>query len=192
MPSPFRARCWHDFRRLPLRFVSHVEGGIIMTISRILVPTDFSPDADAAFAYAMQLATALGASVDLVHVVEDPMAAGVWSAGMYTAELAGLQINVIRDAQERLRQTVPMIPGVAASREVRVGKAAPTIIELARERGSDLIVMGTRGRTGLSHLLMGSVAERVVRSAPCPVLTVRTEHVDAAASQAAPDANVPA
>jgi nucleotide-binding universal stress UspA family protein len=147
-----------------------------MTISRILVPTDFSPDADAAFAYALELATALGASVDVLHVVEDPMAAGVWSAAMYSAELAGLQINLIRDAQERLRRSVPTIAGVrfGVFRDVRIGKAAPTIIEMARERASDLIVMGTRGRTGLSHLLMGSVAERVVQGAPCPVLTVKT------------------
>ena len=148
-----------------------------MTISRILVPTDFSPDADAAFAYALDLATSVGAAVDLLHVVEDPMAAGVWSAPMYNAELAGLHINLVRDAKERLRRCVPMIAGIrfGVFRDVRIGPAASTIIDTARERACDLIVMGTRGRTALSQMLMGSIAERVVRLAPCPVLTVKTK-----------------
>lgn len=156
-----------------------------MTISRILVPTDFSPDADAAFAYALELANALGASVDLLHVVEDPMAAGVWSSPMYTAAVTGLQINLVRDAKEQLRRCVPMIAGVrfGVFRHVLVGNPAVEIVEMAHERASDLVVMGTAGRSGLSHLLAGSVAERVVRTAPCPVLTVKSKHAYEAADQ---------
>jgi nucleotide-binding universal stress UspA family protein len=145
-----------------------------MTITRILVPTDFSADADAAFRYAIELAKPFGAIVELLHVVEDPLAAGMWSAEIYTAEIAGLQINLVKDAEARLRSIIEDTKTpIRLTGEVQTGAAAATILDAARDRHSDLIVMGTKGRTGLSHLLMGSVAERVVRLAPCPVLTVR-------------------
>lgn len=145
-----------------------------MTITRILVPTDFSADANAAFTYAVELARKFDAPVHLLHVVEDPLAAGVWSSEIYTAEIAGLQVNLVRDAELRLRGSVPVDAG-AVSTEVRTGNAARQIIEAARDWHADLIVMGTRGRTGVAHVIMGSVAERVVRLAPCPVLTLRAE-----------------
>jgi nucleotide-binding universal stress UspA family protein len=151
-----------------------------MTITRILVPTDFSADADAAFKYAQGLARKFDAHVHLLHVVEDPLAAGVWSSEVYTAEIAGLQVNLVRDAEERLRRSVPDDAG-AVSTEVRTGHAARQIIETARDTHADLIVMGTRGRTGVAHVIMGSVAERVVRLAPCPVLTLRAEALEPAA-----------
>jgi nucleotide-binding universal stress UspA family protein len=145
-----------------------------MTITRILVPTDFSADADAAFRYALVLARKFDAPVHLLHVVEDPLAAGVWSSEIYTAEIAGLQVNLVRDAEQRLRGSVPVDAGTVST-EVRTGNAAKQIIETARATNADLIVMGTRGRTGVAHVIMGSVAERVVRLAPCPVLTLRAE-----------------
>ena len=145
-----------------------------MIISRILVPTDFSGDADRALAYALELAQPFHASVHVLHVVENPLAAGVWSSEIYTAEIAGLQINLVRDAEHRLLQSLPKVAGtvVGVTREVRTGHAAASIIDVANERSIDLIVMGTRGRTGVPHLVMGSVADRVVRTAPCPVLTI--------------------
>ena len=151
-----------------------------MTITRILIPTDFSPDADAAFSYALGLARKFDAPVLLLHVVEDPLAAGVWSSDIYTAEIAGLQVNLVRDAEERLRRSVPEGVGTVST-EVRTGSPAKQIIETAREKNVDLIVMGTRGRTGVAHVIMGSVAERVVRLAPCPVLTLRAEALHPAA-----------
>ena len=142
-----------------------------MFISRILVPTDFSADASAALDYAQELGRPFGASVCLLHVVENPLSAGVWSSDMYTAEIDGLQINLVDDAAERLQELVP--PGAQwMTTEVRTGPAAKEILAVAEERKVDLIVMGTRGRTGLAHLLLGSVAERVVRMASCPVLTL--------------------
>jgi nucleotide-binding universal stress UspA family protein len=146
-----------------------------MTIKRILVPMDFSLDADAALAYALELARQFSASVYLLHVLENPLAAGMWSSDAYTAELSGLSLNLVRDAEERLRQAIPTIAGVhyGLTSEVRVGKPADTIVAFAREQIIDLIVMGTTGRTGVPRILMGSVAERVVRTAPCPVLTMR-------------------
>jgi universal stress protein A len=142
-----------------------------MFISRILVPTDFSRDASAALAYARDLARVHGASVHVLHVVEDPVAAGVWSSEVYTAEIAGLQINLVRDAERRLQRYLRSDCDWLTT-EVRRGGAAQEILDAAEEQEADLIVMGTRGRTGLAHLMMGSVAERVVRLAPCPVLTL--------------------
>jgi nucleotide-binding universal stress UspA family protein len=147
-----------------------------VTITRILVPTDFSVDANAALTYALELARKFDAPVHLLHVVEDPLAAGMWSSEIYTAEIAGLQVNLKRDAEERLRRSVPDDAGTVST-EVRTGSAATQIIQAARETNADLIVMGTRGRTGVAHVIMGSVAERVVRLAPCPVLTLRAEGV---------------
>jgi nucleotide-binding universal stress UspA family protein len=147
-----------------------------MTITRILVPTDFSADANAAFDYARILARKFDAPVHLLHVVEDPLAAGMWSSEVYTAEIATLQVNLVRDAEERLRRSVPADAGTIST-EVRTGNAAKQIVEAAREHKADLIVMGTRGRTGVAHVIMGSVAERVVRLAPCPVLTLRAEAI---------------
>ena len=159
-----------------------------MTIKRILVPTDFSADAAAALTYALRFAQPFGASVHLLHVVADPMAAGAWSSAVYTAEIAGLHINLVRDAERRLQQEAAD-KGAPITTEVRTGHAAHVILDLANERGIDLIVMGTHGRTGLAHLVMGSVAERVVRLAPCPVLTMRAETVAAtAASEPVPAA----
>ena len=150
-----------------------------MTITRILVPTDFSDDASAALTYALGLALPFGAAVALLHVVEDPLAAGVWSSELYTAEIAGLQINLVRDAEQRLKEYAAEQGGPITT-EVRTGPAARVILDFAREQAFDLIVMGTHGRTGLAHVVMGSVAERVVRLAPCPVLTLRAETLTAA------------
>ena len=156
---------------------------LFMTMSRILVPTDFSDDAEAALEYALGLAQTFGASVHLLHVVDDPFAAGVWSSGLYAAEIAGLQATLVRDAEQRLQRTVPPTT-VGVTSEVRIGHPPRQIVDVARERGIDLIVMGTHGRTGLAHIVMGSVAERVVRLAPCPVLTLR-QHVSGLAAAVA-------
>jgi nucleotide-binding universal stress UspA family protein len=153
-----------------------------MTLRRILVPTDFSVHADAALAYAMELAQPFNAAIYLLHVVENPLAAGVWSSEIYTAEIAGLQINLVRDAEQRLRESIPVIAGTRAgfASEVRTGNAADEIVQVARERLIDLIVMGTHGRSALPRMIMGSVAERVTRAAPCPVLTLRADATTAA------------
>jgi universal stress protein A len=152
-----------------------------MTISRILVPTDFSSSAEAAVRYAAQLARAFHASIHLLHVVDNPLASAMWSTEAYTAEIEGLQINLVRAAEERLKGSVPSHTGTVST-EVRPGNPPQQILEVARERSADLIVMGTHGRTGLAHIMLGSVAERVVRLAPCPVLTLRgTAGADSAA-----------
>jgi nucleotide-binding universal stress UspA family protein len=155
-----------------------------MHITRILVPTDFSADAEAAVRYALDLARRVNALVHVVHVVEDPIAAGMWSSEIYNVDIEGLQINLVRDAERRLRARVAN-GDPAVTMEVRKGAAAKQILEAAGEWGSDLIVMGTHGRTGFAHMVMGSVAEKVVRLAPCPVLTLRAATTSAPTTQVA-------
>jgi nucleotide-binding universal stress UspA family protein len=152
-------------------------------IRRILVPTDFSATADAALDYARLLAGRFGAALQLLHVLDDPFVTEGLAAEAYMTEAPVLRSALLRDAQDRLGHRVAPLPGVSeiegtprASRvdaEVLFGHGAKTIAEYAAEREADLIVMGTHGRTGVAHLLLGSVAERVVRHAPCPVLTVK-------------------
>ena len=143
-------------------------------ITRILVPTDFSTTADAALDYAYVLAERFGAPIELLHVLDDPFVADGMAAEAYISEAPVLRSAMLREAQERLRHRAATREGVPhIDTEVLFGNGARTIAEYAAERGVDLIVMGTHGRTGFAHLLLGSVAERLVRTAPCPVLTVR-------------------
>jgi nucleotide-binding universal stress UspA family protein len=145
------------------------------TISRILVPVDFSAHSKSALQYAAALASRLEASLHLLHVVEDPVATGAWGSESVLPDLTELRKELVVDAERRLlayrgeaeRAQVPVVTSV------RIGLTSYTIVEYARTLNVDLIVMGTHGRTGVAHLFMGSVAERVVRHAPCPVLTVR-------------------
>jgi len=143
-------------------------------ITRILVPTDFSATADAALDYAFGLAERFGASLQLLHVLEDPFIYEGISAEAYISEAPLTRTAMLAEARERLaHRAVPRHRKVQVETEVLFGHGARTIAEYAAERAIDLIVIGTHGRTGLAHVLLGSVAERLVRTAPCPVLTVR-------------------
>ena len=145
--------------------------------TRILVPTDFGAASEAALECAKELARRFEGRLYLLHVVEDPMAQGVWTPEVYVGASAELRETLLRDAKQRADQalTAAEREELEATIEIRVGAAADTIGECAREMGIELIVMGTHGRRGLAHMFLGSVAERMVRTAPCPVLTVR-EH----------------
>lgn len=156
-----------------------------MTATRILVATDFSLDADGALLYALALARTIPASVHVLHVIDNPLAAGVWSSEVYTNEVAGLQINLVRDAEKQLRRGLRALDhrGVKITSEVKTGRPAPTIVQCARDGETDLIVIGSHGHSGITRLLMGSVADYVMRHAPCPVLVVRPlEHQARAAA----------
>ena len=144
-------------------------------ITHILVPVDFSGHSEAAIRYAAMLAKHVGGTVQLLHVVEDPFVSGAWSAEAFTPNIPELLNQVIADARVRLDElkTAAASEGVTFTTNVVTGRPAHAITEQAKTGALDLIVMGTHGRTGLSHLFLGSVAERVVRMAPCPVLTVR-------------------
>jgi len=154
--------------------------------THILVPTDFGPAADAAFVYAKELAQRFGARLSLLHVVTDPSAMGTWTPELYVPAPQETREGFLRAAREKLQQalSVEERERFSVTNEVRIGSAADTIQELAREQHVDLIVMGTHGRRGLAHMFLGSVAERVVRGAPCPVLTTHAEREPVVASEA--------
>ena len=146
---------------------------------RILVPTDFSAPSDAALACGRTLASRLGASLHLLHVLEDPFVNGPVGSEVYVAESLDSRTARLQAAQERVTRliTADDRSRLRATTEVIVGASARTIADFAANSGCHLIVMGTHGRTGMAHLVTGSVAEHVLRSAPCPVLTVREARV---------------
>jgi len=142
-------------------------------VQRILVPTDFSLTSTLAFDRALDMAAREGASIDLVHVLDDVMLAG-YPNGLYV-EVPELRAHLVANARERLADAAKSCAAanIPVTAQVLVGPAATSITRAAQELGTDLIVMGTHGRTAFAHLMLGSVAERVLRTAPCPVLTVR-------------------
>ncbi|HKE86654.1 MAG TPA: universal stress protein [Vicinamibacterales bacterium] len=144
-------------------------------VTRILVPTDFSETADAALAYAKTLATKLGASLHLLHVFQDPGAAIPFVPETYAPPPPDLRERALAEAWDQLHDRLDSHEHTrfAGTRAVVEGLAALEIVRYADAHAIDLIVMGTHGRRGVAHLLLGSVAEHVVRTAGCPVLTVR-------------------
>jgi universal stress protein A len=149
-----------------------------MAIRKILVPTDFSAPSRAALEYAAELAPALGASIDVLHVWELPVF--VPPSMLPDAGVADLSVIDIyrKGAESQLEQFVAEAKeqGVAVRAAfAELGPPSQTIAEFANRREYDLIVIGTHGRTGLAHVVIGSVAERVVRYAHCPVLAVRAK-----------------
>jgi nucleotide-binding universal stress UspA family protein len=145
------------------------------TVTRILVATDFSAASGAALAFARTLASRFGASLHLLHVLEDPYVTGAFAPEVYAPPPAGLRESWLRSAEGTMAMLVTETDKAAfnITTDVVFGPIALTIVERASQIGADLIVMGTHGRGGVAHLLMGSVAERVVRTAGCPVLTTR-------------------
>jgi nucleotide-binding universal stress UspA family protein len=144
-----------------------------MNIQRILAPTDLSELSQQGLTTALELAEAFGAKLLLLHVVEPPPypVEGIVPSNLGATLLDDLERQASRD----LAQMLSGAHGtkVEVMRRVVVGIPYRKIVEVAEEEKSDLIVMTTHGRTGLSHLVMGSVAEKIVRTAPCPVLTIR-------------------
>ena len=147
------------------------------TFNRILVPIDFGAASDTALAHAKELAARLGARIRLLHVVEDSRAVAHWTPEVYVGVSPGLAASLMADADTRLKTLVTPeeIERFSIVFEVRVGSAPDVIETVARSEGINLIVMGTHGRRGLAHVFLGSVAERVVRTAPCAVLTMQAE-----------------
>jgi nucleotide-binding universal stress UspA family protein len=148
----------------------------MIQLQRILVPTDFSDCSTTALRYGVALAERFGSEVHLVHVVQDLVA---------LAPEPGLSFpppgEYLQELQSSAERSLARLPGDGlpfagpVTRRVLQGPPFVELIRYAREYEIDLIVMGTHGRSGLAHVLLGSVAERIVRKAPCPVLTVRPE-----------------
>jgi nucleotide-binding universal stress UspA family protein len=146
-----------------------------MTAQRFLVPIDFSEDANQALEYAIGLASKLGARVTLLHVIQPPPWGGadmdVTLPYAYSLFIQNLEAEVAH----RMQACLERVTAGGLEGEVTVVRGVPfrEILETAKMQQVDLIIMGTQGRTGLQHVLMGSVAEKVVRLAPCSVLVVR-------------------
>jgi nucleotide-binding universal stress UspA family protein len=146
----------------------------------ILMPTDFSPASDHALEYAVLLAQQTGAALHLVYVIAFPTELTAWPE-TYWVELGGVRDQLRADAERELTARAASVSGVRVTTEVMDGSPARAIVEVAQARKCQLIVMGTHGRGGFSHLVLGSVAERVVRTASCPVLTVSAATLEAQA-----------
>ena len=149
----------------------------MIQLNRILVPTDFSDFSRPAIDYGCAIAARCESELHLLYVVPDP-ALLIPEAGMFSVEAMQAQSD---DLALRALSQLNELPGAdwdngkPIVREVRIGTIFLEIIDYARAADIDLIVIGTHGRSALMHVLMGSVAERIVRKAPCPVLTVRPE-----------------
>jgi nucleotide-binding universal stress UspA family protein len=148
----------------------------MIVIKNVLVATDFSEPAAAALAYGRELARSYGATLHVLNAIDDIR--WRYSLDMSPALLVGVQ----DDLEENSRQWLAKLLTDEDRTQLHArpvtfisGSPADTIVEYAKSAKIDVIVIGTHGRRGMSHMLMGSVAERVVRLAPCPVLTVR-EH----------------
>jgi len=151
-----------------------------MIAQHILVPTDFSEYADYALDYAIELAKILQARLTVLYVYYLPsLALGEVSPAVLDDTLQAMETNARQQAQKALARVLKA--GIQGDSILVEGTPFQTIIDTAKDKEADLIVMGTHGRTELSHVLMGSVAEKVVRLAPCPVLVTRgtTEASDA-------------
>jgi len=149
----------------------------MLAIQNILHPTDFSERSDHAFKLACALARDHGALLTVAHVLAPPIVVPVDGVVPVIPE------DFEEVARARLLQVTPPDPRIRVERKLLLGDAAHEIVELARNSKSDLIVMGTHGRTGLGRLLMGSVAEIVLRRSHCPVLTVKLPFPEAERAQ---------
>lgn len=145
------------------------------TIQKILVAVDFSEHVDAVVDTALGFAKQFGAELHLVHAFDVRIP-------LVTPYEVAIPTAFIEEAREAAASKLEALirnvaaEGVAATSHLSEVPAASAIVDLAEEIGADLIVMGTRGHTGLKHVLLGSVAERTLRHAPCSVLTVKARH----------------
>jgi nucleotide-binding universal stress UspA family protein len=141
------------------------------TFKHILVPTDFSPSSEAAIDAAIDLAQRFDAKVTLVHVWQLP----IYPYMEAMMNIAALTSEVERGAAEALEKQAQQVRGRFPSVQsvLQMGLPWQAILELVKAQQVDLVVMGTNGRRGFEHLMLGSVAEKVVRLSPVPVLTVR-------------------
>ena len=141
-------------------------------INHILTATDFSEGSKRALDYAVFLAKTFGAEIQLVHILEPPFPTTDPAYLKMIGEMAGAESEKLKSLAEEVKKRLPNVRSFC-----REGTAALTIIKAARELKSDVIVLGTHGRTGIAHAFIGSVAERVLRLAHCPVITVRGDEI---------------
>jgi nucleotide-binding universal stress UspA family protein len=143
----------------------------MIAIKKILVPIDFSECSDAALRYGRELAATFGAAVHLLHVIQNPYSQG-WVTEGFAAPLGDVLTQWENQARDRMTESLHETERETVTVATRIGPAFLAIVDYAQQQEIDLIVIGTHGRGPLGHALLGSVAERVVRKAGCPVLTV--------------------
>lgn len=151
----------------------------MIALRQILVATDFSEPAGVAVNYGRDLGRAYDATLHVIHVIEDMLA--FYGPDIGGLALAGVERSIEAAVQRELDSTISTReddPLKVVATVIRAASAAHAITDYARTNAIDLIIVGTHGRGAVSRFLMGSVAERVVRSAPCPVLTVRAHERD--------------
>lgn len=148
----------------------------MVKVKRILVPVDFSSHAEEALDYARALAAFFEATLEVVHVVEEPAFPAFYGAA-YKGAHGQLPPDLEEEARLAMERLAEAVRGADVERGigyyVRRGRAAREIVQLAKEHDVDLIVIGSQGLTGMDRLVLGSVAEKVVRGAPCPVFVIK-------------------
>jgi len=147
----------------------------VIKIDKVLVATDFSEPSDAAVLYGKNFARAYGASLHLLHIVDD-VASRIMTPAGPVPDIGRLQMEMEGEAQRRLDELLTDEERKTLRAQLvalRSSTPAHTILAYARDEAIDLIIVGTHGRSGLGLFFMGSVAQHIVRAAPCPVLTVR-------------------
>jgi nucleotide-binding universal stress UspA family protein len=159
-----------------------------LAFKTILVPTDFGDAAQLALEYAQVIARRFDAGLRVLHVVETPLPRDI---ELSAPDAGRANERAMQDARRGLAEALEQLPDGNVTGQLLIGHAADQIVAYAAEHGVDLIVMGTHGRGALARVIVGSVAERVVRMAPCPVFIVRDskalrrmrpEHASGAAS----------
>ena len=141
---------------------------------KILYPVDFSDYAEEILEYAVAMATQFGGELHLIHVISNLSYFTPSEAFLTQENMADIERNIEAEVEKdygKLTKNLKM----PVKKVIKIGITFVEIIDYARKEGIDLIVMGTHGRGAIEHILIGSVAERVVRKAPCPVLTIRPE-----------------
>jgi len=149
----------------------------VIDLKKILVPTDLSQFSQSAIRYGAEFAHRFDAELILLHVIWHPLTDYAYEVGNYSKSFDDYESDVrIAAEKEMARFSVAPLPNRdRVTTELRVGHAVEQITHYADENDVDLIILGTHGRTGLKHVLLGSVAENAIRHAPCPVLTVRAQ-----------------
>jgi nucleotide-binding universal stress UspA family protein len=155
------------------RYISRRKVGEAAMFNKILVPIDFSEYTDEILEYAAEIAKKFGSSLHLIHVIPTMDYFTPYESFIAVENVEAAQKTIEAEVKKQLKETAGRITGIDVTGAVRTGAAFIEITEYAESEGIDLIVMGTHGRGGIEHLLLGSVAGRVIRRAPCPVLTIR-------------------
>ena len=161
-----------DTLTAPEDLAARSSGSTKFNLSRIVAPTDFSPNSERAVEYAVQLARHLGAKLTLLHVVPEPSALDYSMEGVSVQEIQGWEEEAEKRLTERLARAQLEYKEVDALRASAL-HPRDQIVRAARDLSADLLVISTHGYTGWKHFLFGSDAEKILERAPCPVLVVR-------------------